>query len=245
MRKTFRDGTRIYEHNGEVFPSVTTILGNIDKPALIYWAAKQVAEFAYDNRPAWETLDRDAAVDLLKRSPYRSTNKAANLGSLIHEIAEARANGTQHPPVPPAATGKVAAFDQWVDDWQPTIIATELEVYNRAVGYAGTGDLWCNIDGTPTIVDIKTGKGVYPEVTLQTTAYANAEFTLIGGEEHEPPDAHLGFVLHLTDDGYQFRPLNINHPHAMPTIKALVDLHWWLQDHAEATLAKPLERNPR
>ena len=38
------------------YPSVTTILGELSKPALTNWAAKLVAEFAYDNRQSWAGL---------------------------------------------------------------------------------------------------------------------------------------------------------------------------------------------
>lgn len=241
-RKTYRDGTRVYtDRDGNVYHSVTTILNNIAKPALRNWVGKQVAEYAVTHKGAWTMLDDDAAIDLLKRSPYRTTNRAANLGTLIHEIAENIANGapiTQDIPV--EAEGRIAAFHQFVIDHQPQFTATELTVYNATHGYAGTGDLWAVLHGLNAIIDIKTGKGVYPEVTLQTTAYANAEFTYIGDDKAEPPAADVGFVLHLTDAGYRLHPLNINHPDAMATVAALAQLHRW-QQTAKETIAPALK----
>jgi hypothetical protein len=52
------------------------------------------------------------------------------------------------------------------------------------------------------LLDMKTGKGVYPEVALQLAAYRNAEFIgLADGSEAEMPDVDACAVLHLPEAG--------------------------------------------
>src|SRR4051812_22258850 len=87
-------GKRFYVWGrGERYWSVTTILNALPKNALKYWAAGQVAGFAYDQAHAWLSLPREAAVDLLKREPLRFTNTRADIGTAFHDVAEAYALG--------------------------------------------------------------------------------------------------------------------------------------------------------
>src|SRR5919206_204427 len=95
------------------FWSVTTILkGALPAPALMNWGMKSVAEFAVANYRQLSAMcsasyrftrgddgtvsgvigDPDgvqAAIDWLKGSPYRERDRKADLGSRVHEYAEA------------------------------------------------------------------------------------------------------------------------------------------------------------
>ena len=53
-------------------------------------------------------------------------------------------------------------------------IASEKLVFSREHGYAGTADLIGTLNGRLALLDIKTGRGVYPEYKLQLAAYAVA-----------------------------------------------------------------------
>ena len=87
---TSRSGSRFYTWGrGERYWSVTTILSALPKDALKWWAAKTVAEFAVDRTKTWFTMERAEAIEWLKREPLRFTNERANVGSAIHEAAEA------------------------------------------------------------------------------------------------------------------------------------------------------------
>src|SRR6266568_649913 len=78
----------VWPNTGERFPSVTTILSVIDKPALKRWAAKMTAEYAVSNLHIWDQLDDAAAVDLLKGAPFRYTEKRSDLGTAVHEAVD-------------------------------------------------------------------------------------------------------------------------------------------------------------
>lgn len=211
---------RTYLWGDETFLSVTTILSRgVPKPALVGWAAKSVAEFAIDNLAAVTALrdtaddGRQAAVDLMKGAPNRNRDKAAALGTAIHEAAEAYSLGHALRAGDPQVDKYVGQFAAWCDDFAPDFHASEVTVFNRAHQYAGTLDAVVDIAGERWLVDYKTGKDVYAEVGLQLAAYRYAEF--IGcdnGTELEMPEVDRAGVLHLGANGYRFLPVRTESP---------------------------------
>lgn len=140
---TSRSGQRFYVWGrGERYWSVTTILRALPKDALKFWAAKTVAEFAVDRSSTWLTMARDEAVQWLKQEPLRYTNQRADIGSTIHEVAEAyvlqrpiRAAGLND-----EERKALGHFIGWVELLGVKFVATEFQVFNRTQKYAGTGD---------------------------------------------------------------------------------------------------------
>lgn len=203
---------RSYKWRDETFDSVTTILnGGVPKPALTNWAAKSVAEFVAENIDqvvAIANKDKAAAIDLCKGSPWRQRDKAADLGSLIHSFAEAHVLGAPRPEYPPEAEAQMAHFEAFLEDFQPTYEMTEATVYNRKFGYAGTLDAILVSGGQRLLVDYKSGKDVYGEVSLQLAAYRFAEFVgMPNGDEVPMPAVDGAAVLHLSPRGYRFIPV--------------------------------------
>jgi hypothetical protein len=237
---------RIYTWKGEQFPSVTTILGAaMPKPALKSWAAKMVAEYAFDHRSSWETLGRDAAVDLLKREPLRMTTKAADLGSAVHAAAEAYAKRQAPPHWPAEIAPHMQQFARFVDDYHPRFRALEATVYNRSQGYAGTTDFIAEIDGLTLLGDTKSGKAIYPEVALQLAAYRNGEF--VGrpdGSEAAIPPLNGTVVLHLTPTDYALREVRTDTEIYLAFLTAL-EMYEWHRDIASTVLKGPLPRPTR
>jgi hypothetical protein len=150
-------------------PSVTNVIGILDKPALPRWSAKMVAETAYRMRHALPEMDESEAVDMLKGSPWSKSKRAADRGTDIHGYLEARLNGWPVEELSSDALPYKAAADGWLDanpDLQ--VVATELTAFHP--NYAGTMDLVCRINGRLTIADFKTSKAVYDEAALQLAA---------------------------------------------------------------------------
>ena len=54
------------------------------------------------------------------------------------------------------------------------VIAAECQVVSEIHRYGGTLDLVATIDGVPSLLDFKTGRGVYPEHRIQLAAYGQA-----------------------------------------------------------------------
>ena len=174
------------------FFSVTTLIGALDKPALLYWAAEQTAIAACQvARSLPDRIDEegeDAVIKWLRDARFRrpkGERSAAELGSAVHDAIETYALTGTRPVVDDEVLPFLDQFDEWAQVWQPKYLAAEAAIYNRTYGYAGTLDAIVEIDGQTVIVDYKsTRKSVdsrgkvstpYPEVALQLAAYRNAE----------------------------------------------------------------------
>lgn len=215
----------------ERFWSVTTILkGGLPSPALTAWGMKAVAEYAVANhrqltsmletvrvrRTADDMLlvtDPDAvqaAIDWLKGSPYRERDRKGDIGTAVHQAAEAHILGKPWPAPADDVAPYVEQFHRFVDEWQPTFELAEASVYNRTEAYAGTLDaiLTLPVRGR-ALVDFKTsGKGVYPEHALQLAMYRYAEFIgLPDGTEAPMPEVDGCAVLWLAPDTYELVPV--------------------------------------
>jgi hypothetical protein len=219
-------GKRLYADplTGEKFWSVTTIIsGGLPKPALLPWGIKSVAEVAVAKRktlmamtgecerngactPADWCPSCDAAVRWLKSAPYQQRDKAADLGTKIHEAAEAYKLGKPMPPWPDDISPTMAQYERFLLAFAPSFDQVEQTVYNRTQRYAGTLDAILVLsDGRRLLVDYKTVKAVYPEVSLQLAAYRYAEYMRLPDNTEAPvPPVDGAAVLHLTPDAWQF-----------------------------------------
>jgi ATP-dependent exoDNAse (exonuclease V) beta subunit len=163
--------------------SVTTIIGVLDKPALLYWAAEQTANAAIDSANTWQAMaedeGRDAAVKWLRDARFRRPKTKltdAALGTVVHKVCETYAlTGTkpgrdfvEHLIVreggPQAdvegETNLVGTmlnqFDGWLQRFTPSYQATEVCVYCPEYGYAGQADAFLTIDGVRLLADYKS-----------------------------------------------------------------------------------------
>ena len=68
----------------------------------------------------------------------------------------------------------------------------------RKHGYAGTADFVAKINGVVVLGDVKTGRALYPEVGLQLSALAHADFIIRedGTEVPMPPIEKMA-ALHV------------------------------------------------
>lgn len=170
-------------------PSVTRVIGEgLPKPALKYWAQRKVAEYAYDRRSALDHMDRDEAVGFLKSAPYKTSNAKADVGTEVHDYAEALAHGTPPPDVSPEARPYCRGVDRFFLDFEPEFVYAEESVYNPEHNYAGTMDGFATFALKPElglrVMDYKTSKGVYDSHVLQLAALARGEFVGVKrGEE--------------------------------------------------------------
>ena len=220
--KTEKDGARTYTWKGEKFPSVTTIISaGVPKPALVNWAAKTVAEYTVNE---WDSIDavlhpngkvtaesKAATIDLLKGAHRRYTSHRANVGTLAHDIAECRALGTPLPVLTDDSAPYVPVIDRFIQEWRPEFIASEMTVYSRTHGFAGTLDFIADLPELGFVLgDYKTGKGIYEETALQLAAYRYADFVgMPDGTEVPIPAVDACVAVNLHTDGYQLFPLDV------------------------------------
>lgn len=139
-------------------------------------ATEGVAILANEGRFASGGITQDDVKEALKSrnfSPYQQKALAATRGSGVHEVFEnflltGQANLAD---IPTGMQGYAKEAIAWVISSKPKILATEATVASLRYGYAGTLDLLCELDGVPTIVDLKTSKRVYETHAIQLAAY--------------------------------------------------------------------------
>ena len=129
----------------EKVPSVTTLLSQLDKPALKRWAATTAAEYAVDN---WDHLTGLSPAERRKTiagAPWQARDKAAAKGTFIHALAEDLIAG-RPVEVPDELTGKVQGLARWLEASRINVVLSEARVWTEpdpefdACGYAGTFD---------------------------------------------------------------------------------------------------------
>src|SRR6266508_937380 len=128
---------RHYQHpvTQELFPSVTNVIGILDKPALVGWAARESARAAWQNRKALVQIDdEEAAVDMIKNAHWRTTSRAASLGQSIHETCEALSRDEPLPSFSEQAAPYLDQFLQFVSEFGPTFTMVEATVFSSKWG---------------------------------------------------------------------------------------------------------------
>jgi hypothetical protein len=184
---------------------VTSILDAIGKPALVPWAAKVTAEYAVDH---WQELADETISNRLariSRAHHDAKTRAAAAGTTVHGFGERLVAG--HPVSPPdELRGMVEAYARFLDEWRIEPVAIETPVaFTGPAPYAGRADLWATIgarDNGRALVDLKTGKGVYPETCLQLAGYLGCDLWQPDGpaSEQSKPDVDLVYVAHIRAD---------------------------------------------
>jgi hypothetical protein len=180
------------------YPSVTTVLSEVAKPALTMWAAKEAAAAALAD-PYLSVNEAAAAI-------YSKRDRAADRGSFVHGWIEALSQGHEGPEdmFPEDLQPWLTAFRKWNSAAKPTFVYSELVVVNHTYGYAGTLDAIIRDQGGRTgLIDYKTGKGVYDEASYQLSAYRHGEQVLDrqSSVTYSLPQIDFAGVVHLKGDG--------------------------------------------
>ena len=182
---------------GEAVPSITTCMKMIAKPEVEDWKIRMTADHAnghWEEMAQWSPADRKAAMT---GAHGAYTNEKAALGTLIHGICDSWMKGIPAE-TPKAASPYMTQFSRFLMDRRPVFAETEVTVWSRTLRYAGTADAVAEIDGRVTLIDIKTGRGIYGEHGLQLSALKNADFIIRDDCTEEPiPEIDQLAVLHL------------------------------------------------
>lgn len=153
---------------GTKVPGVTTIIGRFkDSGALMFWAFEQ------------GKLAEQGKISSL----YDNRDKAADAGSLAHDLIEAAIHGANtdalvlqataclDPDVREKAWNALGQFQAWYRQTGIKILETERPLVSEKWGFGGTFDAIGEIDGKIVLVDWKTSNGVYTDYLIQLAAY--------------------------------------------------------------------------
>ena len=212
---------------GPALVSVTNVIDTaVNKSmALVPWGVKVTVEYVLGN---WKAIAHRVLTDPagltkeLKALHRDAKERAADLGDRIHKAAEQRLLGApiaQDLEVMPYITQLELWLDAWGVDLDEHIEATEITVFHRRLGYAGTADLMIWLPTGPGgrlelwLIDFKTSatrpaKSVYPENTLQLAALRFAETVLLPDDTDAPmPPIERAGVLNLRANSHALVPM--------------------------------------
>jgi len=148
--------------DGKPYLRTTTQLNIIAKPQLMYWFGREVF-YAMAKDP---TIDEKTALS----APYVKSKVAKARGTTVHTIADI----VEEKKVAPEFQLYSNAYWNAKKDLQAEEIEiTSKSFYDEETRTSGTIDKYWLINGRNFLVDIKTGKDIYPEVRLQLSNYAH------------------------------------------------------------------------
>ena len=141
---------------GDRVPSVTTVIGILNKPALLQWAWEM----------GTQELDYKAVRD-----------RAGDIGTLAHyfilcDLKGERPDSSEYSQqdIEKAKICLIHYWD-WVREHRVEPIMLETPLISEQYRFGGTIDFLGKVDGQLTLVDFKTGKGIYDEFLIQLSAY--------------------------------------------------------------------------
>lgn len=234
-RRVARGKGHSYTIDGKPVLGVTTILkSGLPKPALIGWAAREVAQTVCDRRGILTEMSDEEVMDFLRGAPNRARDAGAARGTEVHKLA-LRLNRGEEVDVPEPIVGHVDSYLAFLEAFQPSNALVERPVFNRALRYGGTLDLLADTkDMGRTLFDVKTSRtGVFPEVALQLAAYGNAEFYVNDELEEIPMPAIDSYAaLWVRADGYDVYPVAVT-DREFKTFQHIAQVAWWLDWRAK------------
>lgn len=155
----FKTHQHYYLKDGNEVCGVTTILGQLNKSYLMMWAYK----LAQSNIKFWEV-----------------TNKSKNIGTIAHYLIECYLRNIQinqdflndySKNEIDSAYISFGKFKSWFSLHEVIVLNNELQLVSEKYRFGGTMDIVAYVDKVLTIIDIKSGSGVYDEMIYQLSAY--------------------------------------------------------------------------
>lgn len=142
---------------GKRVPSVSTILGELAKPALIDWAWKlgtqgiNYREYR-DALADIGTMTHRMILDHFRGVPTETAAYPEDVVNLAHNCYK--------------------SFEAWERQNKIEPVMMETPLVSELHQYGGTSDFLGYVNGHLTLIDFKTGKAIYPEHFIQLAGYS-------------------------------------------------------------------------
>jgi hypothetical protein len=155
----FKAHIRYRTKDNRIVPGITTILGLLNKPALLQWAnnlgLKNIELRAYvDDKADIGTLAHAMITDKLEGKVTNTSDYSKNQIDL--------------------AENSVLSFWSWEKEHHiEEVVFCERPMVSEMYRFGGTLDIYAKINGKHEIIDLKTGKGIYSEASWQCSALKN------------------------------------------------------------------------
>lgn len=183
--------------NDTWLPGVTTVLSAaIPKPALLPWSLKVMGENIREyltnreNKP-FTIEEIEQLIKEGKNIYKKKASDAADIGTRAHKAIDDIIKG-----VPPVIDEDIRtcvdAFQAWYKESALTIDLGDSKIGSKLFGYGGSLDMLAFRGNDAILIDLKTSKGIYPEMGFQICAYMQAFKETFGVEVKEAMILRVG-----------------------------------------------------
>lgn len=189
LYKTAQAHTRYKNLRGEVIPGVTTVLGILNKPALVKWA-------------------NDLGLNGIDSTKY--VDSAARIGTLIHAMVVSSLMGLELDKADYSENEMKQAevgykkFIDWKKQHDVLPLLCEQSFSSEELQYGGQIDCYAKVDGKYTLLDFKTGKAIYDEYFCQLAAYKR----LLEESGMAVENTMILRIGRNEEEGFEFREVN-------------------------------------
>lgn len=157
--------------------------------------------YAWDGNPVPSVTQVLARLTDYASIPPEVLAMAAARGKAVHHAVELDvAEDLDEEDLHEEVRGRLAGWRAFRQALNFRPMGSEVRVYSRRHGYAGTLDLWGYLRGVPTVIDVKATYAIPEHVGIQLAAYAQAL-----NESYRTGPLRRG-VLHLERQRWQFVP---------------------------------------
>lgn len=195
--------TRYYTKDGVLVPGATTVLGLLNKPALVKWA----------NNLGLQGIDVTKYVD-----------KTAEVGTLAHLMVQYYLAGSEQldysrfsQDTISQAENSLISFWEWDKTHKIKPILLEKSLVSNIHKFGGSVDCYAEIDGQRWLVDFKTGKAIYDEMAIQLAAYRQ----LLQEHDYEVAGCRILRIGRSEDEGFDDKVYST----------AFLDRQWKIFEH--------------
>jgi len=211
--------------SGKEVTGTTTVVGVIDKPALMHWAVKVVTEKL---GKLIKTIPYDEALIEAKKEPLNKKQEAGRFGTVVHAICE-HFNNTgvvlscdseelpqdvrdlaktfnpssekRNKTVQLKAEKLVGQYVSWFKANNVKVLYVEQNVFSESDYVGGIFDMVLEVAGKTYIADFKTSSGVYPSQFIQMGGYHVQLDDMTERGYIDPMDIAGYIVIHLPRKG--------------------------------------------
>ena len=168
---------------------------------------KEFPELMFDERkhiytvnglfvPSVTTVMRPLSEDVYGSIDKEVLNRAAARGTAVHNAIENYIKFDIRD-IPEEHEGYFEAFLKWFEEHKVKPYGDEVRLYHKSLMYAGTADMFADVDEIDTLIDFKTSAAVQKMLCgVQLEAYDRAIQSHTGGKGFERKA-----IVHLKKDG--------------------------------------------
>jgi len=177
------DGKRFYDVEGELFPSVTTVLSSLSKKGILEWRERVGEEAA--NKITRAATSRGTKVhtmceDYVANKPDYKNNRMPTTIELFNQIKP------------------------YLDNNLEEVYAIEGSLYSKKLKAAGKCDLICRMHGVNCIVDYKTSTKPKTEEYIENYFLQETAYAMMVEEMYKLPIFYIITLIAVEEGNLQF-----------------------------------------